>query len=123
MLTKVILAQSVQNRLQCRVLLHGRTGLACRLRQCFGEVAVAVFGVGGQTHVLLGRETVTVQRLWPDVALTGQYWGTAVPDGHAQAMAWLDKPGDGRDTGLRLRTQWALWKLQECYTVDTHWCE
>lgn len=53
-----------------------------------------MLGHWGKTHVVLSRETITVQFFRPGVAMASQDWGTAVPHSQTQTSARLDKPLD-----------------------------
>lgn len=54
-----------------------------------------MLGQWGETHVILSRETLTVQLFRPRAAMAGQDWSTAVPHSQTQTSARLDKPSDG----------------------------
>ena len=102
-------------------------------RLTFKHVATHWFNQRGQTHVLLSREAVTVQRLWPGVPLTGQHGGTAIPHGHTQATAWLNEPVEHKKPWLlsgqmliskcgdrrQKRSEMLAWKV-ECTYVSKH---
>lgn len=57
---------------------------------------VIQFCMRSEAHVLLSRETVTVESLGPWATLAGEHGSTAVPHCHTQTTTGLDKPERGR---------------------------